>query len=635
MNGGSHRVDLAAEPDFRLGGLLVCPSACKVTANDEDERIEPRVMEVLVVLWRSAGQTVTRGQLIDACWEGRVVSDDAVSRIIAKVRQVGREADPAHFTVETVPKVGFRLVPQSVAREQHEGGVRDILAKAPNAIAWDRVGRAAWVGPLAAIAIGLVALLGWRGPARYSPEQAIGRIAISSFAAPDANPESARLAQRVPTTLQTILGGSGISVVTSGTPDSDAEFWVSGNVERQGDKDVIVASVIKRGGGQALWSGRYERPIGEPAGLDQEFSAKLASILLCAVEERKAAKAMTDDVLSLLLYACDGDVDIAATRRLVERAPDLAGAHALLAFALASQSESVQHLPRDAALLAAQANASTARALALDPTHALAHAVRGMRLDAPPLSLAERERHLRRALELHPGSMPAGVRYIVLLREVGRLKAALEVAHRTATSPRAISVLVHLAFLEAQLGSLDSAYHTVDRLAALRPQWRGIRLVIVEWWENRTNMRRLRKFVPLARRDEVECFEAHFAAMEAATGAPVKGLSESCSTMSAEWRARLLARHGDIDGAYDLIAKPHPNERAWWFLFYPEMKAFRRDARFMPLADRLGLLRYWRETNQWPDFCFEPDLPYDCRSFGREKRPPQVIGIPTTDRRAD
>jgi hypothetical protein len=83
-------------------------------------------------------------------------------------------------------------------------------------------------------------------------------------------------------------------------------------------------------------------------------------------------------------------------------------------------------------------------------------------------------------------------------------------------------------------------------------------------------------------------------------------------------RMRLLARQGDLDGAYAKAAKPvRPSMRGTMQFFYPEMKAFRQDPRFMPLANRLGLVEYWRTSGHWPDFCAEPDLPYDCRGVAR------------------
>ena len=48
-------------------------------------------------------------------------------------------------------------------------------------------------------------------------------------------------------------------------------------------------------------------------------------------------------------------------------------------------------------------------------------------------------------------------------------------------------------------------------------------------------------------------------------------------------------------------------------LFRPTLATFRRDPRFMLIVDRAGLTDYWRTSGSWPDFCFEPDFPYDCK----------------------
>jgi hypothetical protein len=49
-------------------------------------------------------------------------------------------------------------------------------------------------------------------------------------------------------------------------------------------------------------------------------------------------------------------------------------------------------------------------------------------------------------------------------------------------------------------------------------------------------------------------------------------------------------------------------------LFTPSAAPLRRDRRFMALANRLGLVDYWRASGHWPDFCAEPGLPYDCKA---------------------
>ena len=50
-----------------------------------------------------------------------------------------------------------------------------------------------------------------------------------------------------------------------------------------------------------------------------------------------------------------------------------------------------------------------------------------------------------------------------------------------------------------------------------------------------------------------------------------------------------------------------------YILFRPWTANVRRDPRFMRLAQRVGLLDYWEKSGKWPDFCAEPDMPYDCK----------------------
>ncbi len=104
------RLNLAQLPDFRIGPLRVCPSACRIFAEDTEVRVEAQTMAVLVALANADGATVTRETLINACWDGRIVSDDAVARTIAKVRSLARGANPAPFSLQTIPRVGYRLL---------------------------------------------------------------------------------------------------------------------------------------------------------------------------------------------------------------------------------------------------------------------------------------------------------------------------------------------------------------------------------------------------------------------------------------------------------------------------------------------------------------------------------------------
>lgn len=104
------QVDLAHEPQFELGRLVVTPAALSVAIGPAVQRLERRVMQVLVVLAHAAPDVISRTELNARVWGGRVVGDDAINRAIQTLRRVATDVPPPQpFTIETVPRIGYRL----------------------------------------------------------------------------------------------------------------------------------------------------------------------------------------------------------------------------------------------------------------------------------------------------------------------------------------------------------------------------------------------------------------------------------------------------------------------------------------------------------------------------------------------
>jgi DNA-binding winged helix-turn-helix (wHTH) protein/tetratricopeptide (TPR) repeat protein len=102
---------LANEPPFALGAVSVEPALRQITAVDGVAQIlEPRVMQVLVALAQAKGGIVGRDTLTLRCWEGRIVGEDAINRVLSRLRQIANGAGAGIFRIETVTKVGYRLV---------------------------------------------------------------------------------------------------------------------------------------------------------------------------------------------------------------------------------------------------------------------------------------------------------------------------------------------------------------------------------------------------------------------------------------------------------------------------------------------------------------------------------------------
>lgn len=159
------RVELSVEPPFVLGAATVRPAALEVAWGARTDTLEPRVMQVLVALHRARGEPVSRDELSEFCWEGRVVGEDALNRCVGRLRKV-LAADP-RVVIDTIPKIGYRL---RVSRERPAEQATAVEDPAPPAPARrGRVPLLALAG-VAALAVGAAAAATFMRPTVWSAE---------------------------------------------------------------------------------------------------------------------------------------------------------------------------------------------------------------------------------------------------------------------------------------------------------------------------------------------------------------------------------------------------------------------------------------------------------------------------------
>jgi DNA-binding winged helix-turn-helix (wHTH) protein/tetratricopeptide (TPR) repeat protein len=95
---------------FRLGEWLVRPDDGSLRSGESVRRLEPQVMGLLVYLASRVGEVVSRQDILEAVWHGRLVSEDALTGSISQIRSaLGDEARVPRY-VETLPKRGYRLL---------------------------------------------------------------------------------------------------------------------------------------------------------------------------------------------------------------------------------------------------------------------------------------------------------------------------------------------------------------------------------------------------------------------------------------------------------------------------------------------------------------------------------------------
>jgi DNA-binding winged helix-turn-helix (wHTH) protein len=102
---------LSREGPFRIGDAQFRPPTREVLLDGHTSVVEPRVMQLLVALHRADGAVVSKDDLAALCWERRIVGEDAINRVVSRLRAVAEKQAGGQFRIETITKVGYRLVP--------------------------------------------------------------------------------------------------------------------------------------------------------------------------------------------------------------------------------------------------------------------------------------------------------------------------------------------------------------------------------------------------------------------------------------------------------------------------------------------------------------------------------------------
>ncbi|WP_147372631.1 winged helix-turn-helix domain-containing protein [Henriciella mobilis] len=96
--------------DMKIGDWLVEPAANRLRAGGNEVELEPRVMDLLMLLAEHPGKVISKPDIAKALWGDIHVNDDALTRTVFKLRKaLGDDARDARY-IETVSKRGYRLI---------------------------------------------------------------------------------------------------------------------------------------------------------------------------------------------------------------------------------------------------------------------------------------------------------------------------------------------------------------------------------------------------------------------------------------------------------------------------------------------------------------------------------------------
>ena len=93
---GEFEIDLHSQELLRLGQPL---------------RIEPQVYALIAHFVMNPGKLIDQNELVQAVWQGRIVSDSAIAARISAARKAIGDSGKAQRLIKTIPRRGFKFLP--------------------------------------------------------------------------------------------------------------------------------------------------------------------------------------------------------------------------------------------------------------------------------------------------------------------------------------------------------------------------------------------------------------------------------------------------------------------------------------------------------------------------------------------
>jgi TolB-like protein len=284
-----------------------------------------RAVALLRLLLERAEAPVSKDALIEAAWPGLAIEDSNLTVQIAALRKVFEEAAGGGDWIETLPRRGYR-----------------------------------YVGPVVTIGSPSTAANSQGPPALAVPDKP--SVAVLPFSNLSGDPEQEYFADGM---VEDIIAGLSrikwLLVVARNSSftykgktvdvkrvghELGVRYVLQGSLRKSGNRVRISAQMIEAEAGGHLWTERFDRP------LDDIF-------------------ALQDDIALNVVGAIEPSLRRAEVERVKRKRPDSLGAYDLV---LQAQSDVYSGMPAQVtkALVLLQ------RALALDPTYALAHSFAAM-----------------------------------------------------------------------------------------------------------------------------------------------------------------------------------------------------------------------------------------------------------------
>lgn len=255
---------------FSFGDHLLDTERRELRRGGGPVALEPQVFDLLVYLLQNRERVVSKDDMIDGIWGGRIVSDSALTTRLNAVRKAVNDSGAMQSVIRTIHRKGVRFI----------GEVR-------------QVDRPAEAGKIAATA-----------PQPQNTTRL--SIVVLPFANLSSDPEQQYLADGITGDLTTDLSRIPDMVVISRNTaftyrsrpvdtrqigrDLCVHYVLEGEVQRAGSRVRVTAQLIDAETDAHLWAARFDGDAGDLFGMQDEITHRIAAALDLELVEAAAAR---------------------------------------------------------------------------------------------------------------------------------------------------------------------------------------------------------------------------------------------------------------------------------------------------------------------------------------------------------
>ncbi len=320
---------------YRFGAFELDLGRGELRVDGRARPIQPQVFALLAFLVEHRDRLVSKDEIFEKVWDGRVVSDSALSSRIKSARQALGDNGKAQRFIKTLHGRGLRFV-ADVETERDDVAIpfTDGTERTDGLSASDAGGDMAARPSIAVLAFRIIGNAGeYATIAEGLPHELITELARLRWLFVIARGSSFRLRgdDLDPCEAGRLLG---------------ARYCLTGTVEVSGQQLTVTTELVDTGGGDVVWAERYSGFVDEVYAVREEIRSKILTSLEIQIPLHEASAARLRDTADLdswsayhlglqHLYRFNrGDNAIAAElfECAIARDPGFARAHAGLSF---------------------------------------------------------------------------------------------------------------------------------------------------------------------------------------------------------------------------------------------------------------------------------------------------------------